>query len=66
MLVGHTGFEPVISGLKDRRPEPLDECPVLAVGLGFEPRIPGSEPSGLPTSLSHYILVPPVGLEPTL
>ncbi len=24
--VAHTGFEPVISALKERRPRPLDEC----------------------------------------
>ena len=25
-LVAHTGFEPVISALRGRRPRPLDEC----------------------------------------
>jgi hypothetical protein len=25
-LVAHTGFEPVISALRGRRPKPLDEC----------------------------------------
>ena len=28
MLVAHTGFEPVISALRGRRPGPLDECAV--------------------------------------
>jgi hypothetical protein len=26
VLVAHTGFEPVISALRGRRPKPLDEC----------------------------------------
>ena len=25
-VVAHTGFEPVISALRGRRPKPLDEC----------------------------------------
>ena len=28
VLVAHTGFEPVISALRGRRPKPLDECAV--------------------------------------
>ncbi len=26
VLVAHTGFEPVVSALRGRRPRPLDEC----------------------------------------
>ena len=27
-MVAHTGFEPVISALRGRRPKPLDECAI--------------------------------------
>ena len=29
VLVAHTGFEPVTSALRGRRPKPLDECAFL-------------------------------------
>ena len=47
-MVAHTGFEPVISALRGRRPGPLDECASLAAGLGFEPKLTDPESAVLP------------------
>lgn len=48
-MVAHTGFEPVISALRGRRPKPLDECAKeLAGDPGFEPGLTGPEPAVLP------------------
>src|SRR3990172_2782253 len=48
-VVAHTGFEPVISALRGRRPGPLDECATgLAAELGFEPRLTDPESVVLP------------------
>ena len=42
VLVARTGFEPVISALRGRCPEPLDERAMLAGVLGLEPRLFGT------------------------
>jgi hypothetical protein len=39
-MVAHTGFEPVISALRGRRPGPLDEC---ATEMGAEPGFGGNQ-----------------------
>ena len=41
VVVAHTGFEPVISALRGRRPRPLDEC---AMFYGKGCRSPGIVP----------------------
>ena len=43
-LVPHTGFEPVISALRGRRPGPLDECGPAGAG-GEPPRPVGMIPA---------------------
>ena len=34
-VVAHTGFEPVISALRGRRPKPLDECATQELSVKF-------------------------------
>jgi hypothetical protein len=36
IMVAHTGFEPVISALRGRRPWPLDECATYRKPLGVD------------------------------
>ncbi len=36
-LVAHTGFEPVVSALRGRRPRPLDECALPCYGVYHNP-----------------------------
>src|SRR5512141_2860380 len=48
-LVPHTGFEPVISALRGRRPGPLDECGRAARTDPSEPR-PGHDATRAPVA----------------
>ena len=52
VLVADTGFEPVISALRGRRPGPLDQSAMgillLAGDPGFEPGLADSESAVLP------------------
>ena len=51
-LVPHTGFEPVISALRGRRPGPLDECGRAARTDPSEPR-PGPDATRAPVALAN-------------